>query len=412
MLQIVETTVYGRRRKLLVRDGIPLFNPNLWISEHYPLNSEGTQKKYLGHLAMFEAFLENAKIDLSARLNKRPKSEYLLDHELAEFVSQACMASATLSHLYSGIKLLPAAYEYLSLETATQRIEIIRDYLVFLYRLLGDADTSRQAIGDVQRSLENKLDALKPSFKRRKVNEIKGLTDAQRNRLRDIMSPDSVENPFDQPALKFRNYIILQLGLHFGLRRSEMLLLKVEDIAPKLDDPSTFQLSVVDLEDPSIDPRKEAPKFKTHERMIAMPHWFASDIHTYIQEYRTGADKHPFLLVSHGRGGGSPLTIKGIDGVLKKVIGVAPELAGVSLHTLRHDAVYTMLASMEDELKVLTPEDKTTQVKKVLTWMFGWSPESNMPELYGAKYWHEVANEAALKRGERFTLNLDDEGDL
>jgi hypothetical protein len=37
--------------------------------------------------------------------------------------------------------------------------------------------------------------------------------------------------------------------------------------------------------------------------------------------------------------------------------------------------------------------------------MFGWSPDSNMPGLYGAKFWKEEADKAIQKRAERFTGN-------
>ncbi|MGP5144530.1 site-specific integrase, partial [Vreelandella alkaliphila] len=80
---------------------------------------------------------------------------------------------------------------------------------------------------------------------------------------------------------------------------------------------------------------------------------------------------------------------------------VVPELANIHPHILRHDAVYTMLESMREELEKFTPEDRTTQVQKTLTWMFGWSPESNMPGLYGAKFWKEEADKAMKKRSDK-----------
>ncbi|MFW7523770.1 tyrosine-type recombinase/integrase [Vibrio ostreicida] len=412
MHQVIETTVYGRRRKLLVRDDMPLFYPNLWITYYYPKNSVGTQKLYLGHLAMFEGFLEYAKIDLTARLNARPESSYLGDGELSEFVNQAGMASSTRRYMYAGSKLFPTAYQKIGADSFQQRIEVVRDYLKFLYDELGDSNSKREAIANVESRLNQKIKASRPSYKRRKIKDTRGLTDAQRKRIREVMHPDSLENPFSSEATKHRNYIILELGLQLGLRRSEMLLIKLSDIVPKEDDPSTFLLKLVALEDESIDPRKEAPQFKTHERMIQLSDRLVRDIHTYTVKYRKCSSKNPFLLVSHGRGAGSPLAISGIDNILPKVIEVAPELAGISPHTLRHDCVYTLLASMQEDLKALTPEDRATQVQKVLTWMFGWSPESNMPELYGAKFWHEAANEAVRKRAERFSISTDDGGDL
>ncbi|MGP9656312.1 site-specific integrase, partial [Halomonas sp. AOP35-4E-18] len=114
------------------------------------------------------------------------------------------------------------------------------------------------------------------------------------------------------------------------------------------------------------------------------------------------ARKHPFLLVSHRRNEGKPLSIKALDGVFPRVGKVAPELAHIHPHILRHDAVYTMLESMREDLEYLTPEDRTTQVQKVLTFMFGWSPESNMPGLYGAKFWKEEADKAMKRRSDKF----------
>lgn len=95
------------------------------------------------------------------------------------------------------------------------------------------------------------------------------------------------------------------------------------------------------------------------------------------------------------------MSIKALDGVFPRVGNVAPELAHIHPHILRHDAVYTMLESMREELNKLTPEDRTTQVQKTLTYMFGWSPESNMPGLYGAKFWKEEADKAITKRSKR-----------
>jgi integrase len=219
------------------------------------------------------------------------------------------------------------------------------------------------------------------------------------------MHPDSAENPFPDKAIRLRNYIILLLGLDMGLRRSEMLLIKTSDIHWH-----SRQLAVVNLEDESLDPRTMAPQFKTHERMLVMTDDLYDAITEYESNYRhrkprsgtSQARKHPFLLVAHKRNEGGPLTIKAIDGVLSRVREIAPELAHVHPHILRHDAVYTMLESMREELAALTPEDRTTQVQKTLTWMFGWSPGSDMPGRYGAKFWKEEADKAIQKRAERF----------
>ncbi|TRL97146.1 site-specific integrase [Pseudomonas aeruginosa] len=403
--QVIEQVVNAARRKLLVQDYIPVYYPNLYITMEHSGRALETTKKYLEHLAVFEEFLAYSSIDLISLLEQRPHSQYLTDSELSRLVSDAGFTKGTLAKKYAGVRLHPTAYKSVGKVHAQQRIEAIRDYLAFLYDKLGDHSTRNEAVDDLKERINRKIKAARPSWKKTRNDEIKGLTNQERTRLLEIMHPDSAENPFSDEAIRLRNYIILLLGLDMGLRRSEMLLIKTSDIHWH-----SRQLAVVNLEDESLDPRTMAPQFKTHERMLVM----TDDVYDAITEYeskyrhrkpRNGtakARKHPFLLVSHRKNEGGPLTIKAVDGVLPRIREIAPELAHVHPHILRHDAVYTMLESMREELALLTPEDRTTQVQKTLTWMFGWSAESDMPGRYGAKFWKEEADKAIQKRAERF----------
>ena len=406
--QIIEQVVNAARRKLLVQDCIPAYYPNLYITMEHSGRALDTTKKYLEHLAVFEEFLAYSSIDLIPRIEQRPHSRYLTDSELSRFVSDAGFSKETLAMKYAEIRLHPTAYKSVGKVHARQRIEAVRDYLAFIYDKLGDHSTRYEAVDDLKKRINRKIKAASPAWKKTRTDEMKGLTAQERTRLLKIMHPNSAENPFSDDAIRLRNYIILLLGLDMGLRRSEMLLIKTRDIHWH-----SRQLAVVNLEDESIDPRTMAPQFKTHERMLVMTDELYDAITEYESKYRhrkprsgtSQARKHPFLLVAHKRNEGGPLTIKAVDGVLSRVRGIAPELAHVHPHILRHDAVYTMLESMREELVALTPEDRTTQVQKTLTWMFGWSPESNMPGLYGAKFWKEEADKAIQKRAERFKAN-------
>jgi len=321
-------------------------------------------------------------------------------------VSDAGFSKETLAMKYAGMRLHPSAYQSVGKVHAQQRIEAARDYLAFLYDKLGDHSTRYEAADDLRKRINRKIKAASPAWKKTRTDEIKGLTRQERTRLLEIMHPDSAENPFSDEAIRLRNYIILLLGIDMGLRRSEMLLIKTSDIHWH-----SRQLAVVNLEDESLDPRTMAPQFKTHERMLVMTDDLYDAITEYESKYRhrkprsgtSQARRHPFLLVAHKRNEGGPLTIKAVDGVLSRVREIAPELAHVHTHILRHDAVYTMLESMREELAALTPEDRTTQIQKTLTWMFGWSPDSNMPGHYGAKFWKEEADKAIQKRAKRFT---------
>ena len=403
--KVIEQVVNAARRKLLVQDLIPVYYPNLYVTFELSGKALETTKKYLEHLAVFENFLAFSSIDLISRLEKRPESLYLMDNEISRFVSDAGFSKETLAKKYAGTRLHPAAYKSVGKVHARQRLEAVRDYLAFLYDKLGDHSTRHKAVDDVKNRFNRKIKAASPGWKKTRIDEMKGLTSQERDRILEIMYPESAENPFANEALKLRNYIILLLGLDMGVRRSEMLLIKTSDIHWH-----SRQLAVINLEDESIDPRTMAPQFKTHERMLVMSDDLYEAISEYESKYRyrklhkgsSQARKHPFLLVAHRKNEGEALSIKGLDGVLPRVGEVVPELAHIHLHILRHDSVYTMLESMREELEKLTPEDRTTQVQKKLTWMFGWSPESNMPGLYGAKFWKEEADKAMKKRSDRF----------
>ena len=382
---------------------MPVFYPNLYVMLEQSGRALNTQQKYLEHIGLFEDFLVYESIDLIGRLEQRPNSHYLTDEEIARFVSDAGCQKATLNKKYSGARLLPSAYEYVGKVHAEQRLDAVRSFLGFLYDKLGDRATRGEAVIDVTRRFNRKIKAAKPAWKKTKVGDMKGLNQQQRERLIEVMHPASPENPFASAALKLRNYIVLLLGLDMGLRRSEMLLIKLSDIYW-----ASGELAVVDLEDGRVDTRKQAPGFKTQERQLVMADELTWVLKEYVDNYRVSkgrsseAKEHPFLLVSHRRNEGRPLSIKALDGILPRVGEAVPELEGIHPHLLRHDAVYTLLESMRGELELMTPEDRTTKVQKVLTFAFGWSPESNMPGLYGAKFWKEEADKAMKKRSDIF----------
>lgn len=411
--QIVEIKINDARRKVLLQDSLPLYYPNLYVTCDMPNRSINTQRLHLNHIITFEAFLAYESIDLVARLKARPISNYLTDNELARWVSDAELTKKTLDKKYAGIKLVSSGYERVGGAHVFQRIDGVRDYLEFLYDKLGDSGTRNTAIKDVNARIKRKIKAASPAWNKTILDTMKGLTDKERQCLLEFMHPKCSLNPFQTDALRWRNYIVLLLGLELGLRRSEMLLMKISDI--KWGDQ---QIEVVDLPSGLVDPRKEAPQFKTHERRLPLSDDLSTALVTYLETFRASnrqtvkANKHPFLLVSIRDG--KPLSLSGLEQVFTNLGEGFPELRHITPHTLRHDAVYTLLASMSEELEAQTPEDRSTQVQKVLTWAFGWSPESDMPRLYGAKFWHEEADKAMRSRADKLKLNFvkttDEEG--
>lgn len=411
---IIEIRVDGARRKVLMQGHHPHYYANLYVTLEQSGKALNTQQKYLEHIGVAEDFLHYESIDLITRLEARPNSSYLTDSEISRFVADAALSKATLYKKYKGVRLSPKAHIAVGKIHAQQRLESVRDYLMFLYLKLGDETSRNAASVEIDGLINRKIKAARPGWKKRKDNNIKGLTNETRNRLTYIMHPDSSENPFSNEALKLRNYIILLLGLEIGLRRSEMLLIRLSDIRWH-----SRELAIVNVENENIDPRTIAPQFKTHERILVMGDELTLALMHYVDTFRLRDTKtlksksHPFLLVSHGRNNGSPLSIKALDDIFPRAGRLVPELAHIHPHILRHDAVYTLLESMRDELEMLSPEDRTTKTQKILTYAFGWSPDSNMPNLYGAKFWKEEANKAMKKRSDKFrAIGLDVEAEV
>uniref|UniRef100_UPI00404763E1 site-specific integrase n=1 Tax=Rheinheimera sp. TaxID=1869214 RepID=UPI00404763E1 len=401
--QITEVMIYGARNKIILKDGIPLYYPNLYATFELSRRALNTRLKYLQHLGLFEDFLVFESIDLIKRLEQRP-SCYLSDAEISRFVNDASLDKETLDKKYRSVRMLPTAFETVGSVHAHQRVEAVRDYLAYLYDILGDRSTRIVAVDELLRRINRKIKAAKPAWKKNRIDEMKGLSEQDRQRLLAVMHPDSAENPFASKTLKLRNYIILLLGLEMGLRRSEMLLLKISDIHWH-----NRQLSIVNLEDTKLDSRTNAPQFKTHERQLVLSEELIWALKSYVEKHRckkgsTEAKKHPFLLVSHRRNEGKSLSIKAMDCILNTIGVTAPELKHIHLHILRHDAVYSLLESMREDLELLAPEDRTTKVQKILTYAFGWSAYSSMPGLYGAKFWKEEADKAMVKRSDNFKL--------
>lgn len=395
---ITEVVIGDSRQKVLVQTHTPVYYPNLYITTEMRKRSPNTQQAFLNHLIVLLEFLKAEWIDLESRLNQRPASDYLDDAELSRFVQHANWKKSVLDKKYAGVSLLPAAHEEVGGAQAEARCEVARDYLVFLYEQLGDRPSYEAAVEWLKGRMKRKIIASRPSWRKSSIDVVKGLTDDQRDVLYKKLAPEHPDNPFKKDPHRYRNYIINLLGLELGLRRSEMLLVKLGDI--------NYAQRTIDVVRPpkNVDKRKPAPRLKTNERRLPVSDLLISVIETYCRKYRISecTRKHPFLLVAHGRNQGEALSIKSIDGVFETLAKVFPELSAVTAHTLRHDSVYTLLASMDAELKKLSVEDRTQRVQKTLTYAFGWNSQSDMPGLYGAKYWQEQAGEFFSRRAEHF----------
>ncbi|UYG06864.1 tyrosine-type recombinase/integrase [Halomonas sp. M4R1S46] len=398
-LSIKESKLDNETRvKLLLQDSVPVYWPCLYVLKKMRVRSPNTQQRFLSDLLVFFAWLKSENIDLEARLMQRPKPKYLSESELARFSNQTHWTKDTLNKLFSGIRLHRTAYRQVGAPQAESRLITAKNYLSFLYEALGHPDDRLIQVSWMVKRIDLIIKESRPAWKRRPM-EPKGMTLEQEEEMLNKLHPDSVESPWPKSeALRLRNYLIVLLLFSLGIRRSEMLGIKLADI-----DYRHNRIKIAHRPNDPDDPRASEPGVKTNERKLPAPEPLMAMINRYIEKHRNykRAKTHPYLLLAHGKGEGAPLSIKSVDAVFNTAKKKFPVLKGVTPHTLRHHDVYRTVKTVADQTKDLPIEDRMQKERRVLTYKYGWSDTSYMPNLYGQKYYQEEADKAMEARNEK-----------
>ena len=164
------------------------------------------------------------------------------------------------------------------------------------------------------------------------------------DRFMDVARTDHPDNPFRSPAVRLRNSILFGLLRCSGMRRGELLSLKVD----QFDFGEEAIVWVRRNQDDPHDPRPDQPASKTKERPLPLPHDLAEQIHDYILSHRAKvapARKHGYLLVSHQRGTtfGRPLSLSAVSNqIVPAMRAVHPDFKAIHPHAFRHHFNYEL----------------------------------------------------------------------
>lgn len=151
----------------------------------------------------------------------------------------------------------------------------------------------------------------------RRSETVRALPAVVLEELYDLINPASPRNPFRNESLRWRNFALILLMLHQGLRRGEALVLAVDALREAIR-PSTgearFWLDVTTNPYEESDPRLDDPSLKNANavRQIPVAETIATAIETYISNFR-GKQAHSFLFTSQE---GRPLSKRSVNGVL------------------------------------------------------------------------------------------------
>lgn len=217
-----------------------------------------------------------------------------------------------------------------------------------------------------------------------------GLTPEEVSQLRRVIKPGSADNPF-KPSYQFRNQLIVELFLNTGIRRGELLKLKINH----LPQGAKQTLTVMRFPDDISDPRRYEPQVKTLGREIPIPKSLAKDLWQYVQNHRVKG-KHQFLFTSHR--GGVPLNLFAVNAIFAFLVEKCfPQLKGkLHPHVLRH----TFNDSLVREGKEMGWSDQ--QIEKTQKYLNGWSENSLMPE----RYTHRTIQIQAMELAEKYQESL------
>jgi len=406
----------GERLPLLVEvaTGVPLFDPTVYALTviRAANRASNTIERHLRAIMQFQIFLDCRGICMAERL----RQGRLLDISEMDELTRNCRL-----HLDDMLDLAPveparrSPPKVFSLETfrmkqgavrqhevdsatSSSRLRAIRDYIDWLAQrrllTLPINSNEHQALKSTRDRVCTALSARAPSHRdMNTVNLREGLPTDEKQLLLEVISPESPDNPWKSPFSRCRNQVAILLMYQLGLRRGEVLGIKVADI--------DFRQQTVTIrrraDDPE-DPRAEQPNTKTLGRMIALPPRLCALLEQYILRARRmlpGARTHNFLIVADRTG--APMTLSAVNKTFEvlrsRVAGLSKTL---SPHVLRH--CFNDNFSERADRQGISPQEEMATRQDVM----GWKNEKTA-RTYLRRHSREKAREALLDMQEALT---------
>ena len=227
------------------------------------------------------------------------------------------------------------------------------------------------------------------------------------------------DNPFKRVETQFRNYLALRLLINYGLRIAELLLLEISSI--KRTSRGTYALVITNTEEDD-DRKTLSIKTKDSHRVLDLEATDYKLIVTYIDHIRpaTKSSESLFITVTPPF---KPLDYQAIKyacvTLTTQFKKIHPEyfneqflenISSLTPHMFRHTwATYTLAAIYRIKRAEIMKATKLAgiafsekgimdEAKDELRKLGGWSVDSQVPNLYAARFIREKANCANLMR--------------
>jgi len=377
----------GERFALLVdEEGMPLFYPTLYVSVHMRARSLAlnTIQNALNAIKALYAWQSYYNIDYELRFVRGLLLQSHEIHSLRDFMQRPLSSESNEKIIsISRPKSVSAANQY-------SRLSVIAEYLGFLAIQLHPPTAES---GTKIAAMVAQIKANRPiiSSKSNSDRDEKHLDDLVLDALEMALQPGSSNNPAHDHSIQIRNALIFTLLRSTGLRRGELLNLKVEDI-----NFSNNTLRVVRRPDTKGDSRVYQPVAKTRERTFPLMPELIEKIHEYVIKHRKKiphAKKHGYIFVTHktGKSQGEPLSNAWFGKFMGELKIIVEGASLIHAHSLRHHWNYSF--SRMCEKQSFSPERE----EKIRSYLMGWSETSGTASTYNRRHVKEQAREAVLE---------------
>lgn len=404
MYSLKQLVISGRKRRWILMDletSLPLLYPLRYHIDHLAFRSLSTQSASLQSVKFFYEFWRQ-KYGVSFCY-----SFYSSDHnpDIAVGEMPAFWMYLENGHnVQSNVLSLTRVTKANSL-THTVRVRAVIHFISFLintYISPAYRDDSPKALSLLASRLHTRLQLCRENYRTLTSNKF---------------------SQHSHSSQGFRNFLIIRLLLNYGLRTGELLLLECSSIKPNLKG-DKFSLIVTTV-DEAYEPRKNAPSLKNAwaNRVLELDKQDYIFLSIYIAKLRPKTDKHDFIFTSSQQSA-KPLSYTSVHSIFSKIDQVftnqypeyksplySDSLQRLTPHTTRHTWAFLTLQKIW-HLKYLKSQQNKThfiaevpslsgimeEAKDELRLMGGWSPTSQMPDLYAKRFLSEQANAANVQR--------------
>lgn len=379
----------GERFSILVDDtGMPLYYPALYVTAEMrgASLSINTINKALSAVKAIYAWQTYYNLDLESRFKR---SELLQPHEIHSLRDFMQKPLANMAPPTEKVVVITGQSERVAKDNQFNRMSTIASYVGFLAgRLCPVTSTSAKEIS----ALVERIKANRPRIGNKTDSDRSDihLDDTALDAVEATLQPGSDSNPVADVGLQYRNALMFTILRLTGMRRGELLNLRIDDI-----DFGRNTLKIVRRADSAGDPRNYQPLAKTRERTFPLIQELMDRIQGYIYSYRNkvpGARKHGYLFVVHrpGKTLGWPLSNSGFGKFIEVLSGLADESSGLHAHALRHHWNYIFSKNCDGQ--TLSSEKE----QKLRSYLMGWSETSGTAKTYNKRHIKEAAGEAVI----------------